>query len=123
MTVGTNTLRRRPRVERQVLRILRGGDYPSLDRRVAQDFAALREAARREGHVVLPAEAGYLSDGELMLLAGLAVSQRLVAPGCQEVREGPLAAVIAACAERLTGMGLRLYPLTLYAHRVRQAAS
>lgn len=69
-------LYRRPRVERQVLAMLRGSDgMASLDKGVARRFSRLRALAEEEGYGVLPLDAKFLSSGELILLAWLAMGQ------------------------------------------------
>ncbi|WP_146037385.1 hypothetical protein [Novosphingobium guangzhouense] len=105
-----------------MLAILRGHEGAAGGRGVADDFARLRDLARAGGYPVLPVGTPYVGASELMLLSWLAVAQRVVAPGCQAPSQDDLASVISTCAERLSAKGLRLYPLTLYAHRLREFA-
>jgi hypothetical protein len=113
-------IHRRPRVERQILAILRGGEgMAELDRSIASSFSQLRRLARREGYVVLQRDAGFLSSDELVLLAWLAMGQRRLTPGCRKPTPPELAAAISECSTALESLKLRLYPLTFYTHWVR----
>lgn len=113
-------LHRRPRMERQVLALLRGGEgMAELDRSIARSFGRLRTLARQEGYVVLPCDAGFLSPDELVLLAWLAMGQRRLTPGCRKPAPPELAAAISECSTALESLRLRLYPLTFYTHWVR----
>ncbi|WP_334185855.1 hypothetical protein [Novosphingobium sp.] len=116
----TRTLNRRPRVERQVLALLRGREgHCAADDDPGWCFAELRDLARQEGLKIMPPETAFLSSGELTLLSWLARAQRSHAPGCRPPDHPRLAAAIEACARILSRMNLRLYPLTLYAYRIR----
>ena len=114
----TRPLRRRPRVERQVLAILR----QERDARVVPGappcFARLRELAAAEGYAILPPDTPYLGEAELTLLSWIAAAQRTVTAGCEPAAH-PLGTVISHCAKILGEMGLRLYPLSLYSPRLR----
>lgn len=116
----TRTLNRRPRVERQVLALLRGRETTSSrGDEAASCFTALRSLAQKEGFRIMPQETAFVSPCELTLLSWLARAQRTHAPGCQPPRHPILAETIDQCAEALTRMDLRLYPLTFYAYRIR----
>lgn len=116
----TRFLSRRPHVERQVLAILRGHEGASPNGRVTGEFVRLRDLVQAGGYPILPIDTPYLGAGELLVLSWLAVAQRVVAPGCKGPSQSDLASAIGACAATLTEAGLRLYPLSLYAHRLRQ---
>ncbi|MGF7156255.1 hypothetical protein [Novosphingobium gossypii] len=105
-----------------MLALMRGGGKMARSVDVADLFAQLRILAAQEGYPIMPGGTPYLSDGELVLLSWLAVAQRMVAPGCKSPGPPRLALAIENCAKVLTAMRLRLYPLSLYAHRVRGAA-
>lgn len=116
----TRTLNRRPRVERQVLTLLRGRETTSIKAdKSASCFAALRRLAEKEGFRIMPPNTQFVTPCELTLLSWLARAQRTNAPGCQPPRHPVLAAAIDQCAEILGQMDLRLYPLTFYAYRIR----
>ncbi|WP_313392138.1 hypothetical protein [Sphingobium yanoikuyae] len=119
--MNTRSLSRRPHVERQVLAILRGREGAAGNSRIAGDFARLRDLAQAGGHPVLPVGTLYLGNSELLLLSWLAVAQRIIAPKCEGPSQTDLASAIAACADTLISMGLRLYPISFYAHRLRQS--
>lgn len=113
-------LNRRPRVERQVLALLRGGrGAVSQDRSVVHHFRKLRILAAREGYAVLAPEVQFLGAGERVLLAWIAMSQRTFAPGCRSPSPPELSAVISQCGAALVRLNLRLYPLTFYSHAIR----
>ncbi|MFK4875202.1 hypothetical protein [Novosphingobium sp. ZW T3_23] len=112
-------LNRRPRVERQVLTLLRGGRALPHDRHVVHQFRSLRVIAAREGYAVLSPDARFLGADELVLLAWLAMSQRITAPGCRPPSTPELSAAISRCGAVLCRLNLRLYPLTFYSHAIR----
>ncbi|WP_395396601.1 hypothetical protein WBP07_28405 [Novosphingobium sp. BL-8A] len=113
MSYSSRFLRRRPRIERQVLAILRGEDDLLLTGSDAQAFAALRQLARSNGFVIHEPKTIYVGDHELALLSWLAAAQRISASHLRP-KDRMLAANIRRCAMLLENAGLRLYPLTLY---------
>jgi len=122
LNYSSRSLRRRPRIERRVLAILRGEDDPLLNGNPDNAFVRLNHLARRKGLVIHAADNVYLGDDELSLLSWLAASQRASA---QHLRPADhcLAAVIRRCADLLDDAGVRLYPLSLYWHRLQPAIS
>ena len=117
MTFTNRSLRRRPRVERRVLAMLRGENDRSRDDPLVAAVARLRHLARRKGLVIQDPGALYLGDDELTLLSWVAAAQRVAAAHLRPA-DRCLAAIIARCASLLEEAGLRLYPLTLYKHRL-----
>jgi hypothetical protein len=118
MSYSNRSLRRRPRIERRVLAILRGENDPFLDHQHAAAFTRLRVLASRQGLIIQDADARYLGDDELTLLSWLAAAQR-VAVRHLRPQNRRLAAVLTRCAVLLEKAGLRLYPFTLYGHRLQ----
>lgn len=122
MTHSARPLNRRPRVERQILAILRGEKGAMPQPPGTTCFLRLRILARRQGIALLPPGTPYLGEGELTLLSWIAAAQRTVPAGFRPAN-ACLAAVAARCAGRLGDLGLRLYPFTLYSHHLRELAA
>lgn len=117
MSYSNRSLRRRPRVERRVLAMLRGENEASSDDLFVAAFARLRHLAPRKGPQIQHPGALYLGDDELTLLSWIAAVQRIAAVHLRPA-DCCLAAIITRCASLLEEAGLRLYPLTLYQHRL-----
>lgn len=117
MTYSNRALRRRPRVERRVLAMLRDENDPAVDDLLVAAFVSLRHLARRQGLQIQHPDALYLGDDELTLLSWIAAAQRIAAVHLRPV-DRYLAAIITRCASLLEEAGIRLYPLTLYQHRL-----
>ena len=117
MTYSNRALRRRPRVERRLLAMLRDENDPAVDDPLIAAFVRLRHLARRKGLVIRRPDVLYLGDDELTLLSWIAAAQRIAVAHLRPT-DRCLAAIITRCAALLEGAGFRLYPLTLYRHRL-----
>ncbi|WP_395396591.1 hypothetical protein WBP07_28355 [Novosphingobium sp. BL-8A] len=107
---NTRPISRRPRVERQVIALLRGEDTTLIKPRC---LVQLRHLADSRGITVLPPGANYLSNSELTLLAWIAAAQR-TAYRALFPPDPIIASLVERCALRLCKDGLLLQPFSLY---------
>jgi hypothetical protein len=106
MPISRFQVHRRSLKEREALGLLRGREGGEREGELAACFAQLRESAVREGMIVFPPNAPYISGDEMTLLSWIAQAQRM---GWQREAVDPrFAALIAQCARELLRSQIRL---------------
>ncbi len=114
-------LSRRPRTERRVITIIRGGHHALISDEMARCFERLRRLAADNDLIISPPGTPYIIASELMLISWLASAQRVV-PARPMPDNLCLKAIVRRCAQILSDMRLRLSSLTLYSGRLHSMA-